>query len=90
MNLYEKWEQLSTDESNPQQLQAFWKTYYAQEQAAYEKILAEKTFSLKGTAQPLMDAYAIEPEVFEMCIRDRAGICWAMATRGATSPCAAA
>ncbi|MGI6199287.1 MAG: SEC-C metal-binding domain-containing protein [Christensenellales bacterium] len=64
MNLYEKWEQLSTDESNPQQLQAFWKTYYAQEQAAYEKILAEKTFSLKGTAQQLMDAYAIEPEVF--------------------------
>lgn len=56
MKVYEKWNELVSDENN----QEFFQKYLETEKGVYEKILSEKTDVIEGTVDEISKTYDIE------------------------------
>lgn len=62
--LYEQWENLASFAQTPQQQQAYWDDYFAEETKVYEKILADTSVEQRGTLKELGEKLGMEPTIF--------------------------
>ncbi|MEA4854576.1 MAG: SEC-C metal-binding domain-containing protein [Christensenella sp.] len=64
MKLYEQWQQLAQMAQTPQQQQAFWDDYFAEETEVYKKILADTSVLYEGALKDVAKTFEMEPVVF--------------------------
>ncbi|MDO4493400.1 MAG: SEC-C metal-binding domain-containing protein [Clostridia bacterium] len=64
MKLYEAWQQRAQMFTDEQQRLDYWNAYFALETEQYEKILAEKTWSYKGTVEALAKEFNMDETTF--------------------------
>jgi len=62
--LYEQWENLASFAQTPQQQQAYWDEYFAEETKVYEKLLADTSVKYEGTLKELAEKLGMEPNIF--------------------------
>ena len=62
MKVYEAWRALSEIDRDPESHDAFWTTYFGKEKTAYDKILKEGRFELKGPLTEVADSLGLSPE----------------------------
>lgn len=66
--LYEQWEKLANMPQTPQQQQAFWDDYFAEEAEVYKKILADTGVVYEGELADVAEKLGMEPVIFSAFI----------------------
>ncbi|HBU12361.1 MAG TPA: SEC-C domain-containing protein [Clostridiales bacterium] len=64
MALYEQWQGMAQMMQTPQQQQAFWDDYFAQETEVYKKILADTSVTYGGPLKEVAEKLGMDPVVF--------------------------
>ncbi|MDL2237749.1 SEC-C domain-containing protein [Christensenellaceae bacterium OttesenSCG-928-K19] len=64
MALYDQWQGMAQMMQTPQQQQAFWDDYFAQETEVYKKILADTSVVYEGALKDVAEKLGMEPVVF--------------------------